>query len=169
MVESLQGKIVEHLKSERYRPQRLRGLAKELAVQSEEHYHAFRDALRDLMHQGRVVLGTRGAVVLPMQKQASHLIVGTYSHKKGGFGFVVPTDPSGHEDLYIPKGENGGAITGDTVQAKITSRNQRDGKALFEGKIVEIVQRSQKNFVGTLARLHGQWVVMPDGNTRTEP
>ena len=40
-------------------------------------------------------MGARGAIVLPIQKQASHLIVGTYSHKKGGFGFVVPTDPSG--------------------------------------------------------------------------
>src|SRR5437870_12415376 len=160
MVESLQEKIVEHLKSGAYRPQRPRGLARELQVESEEHYHAFRDALRDLMHQGRVVLGARGAIVLPIQKQASHLIVGIYSHKRGGFGFVVPSDPSGHEDLYIPKGENGGAITGDTVRAQITSRNQRDGKALFEGKVLEIVERSQKHFVGTLGKWHGSWVVI---------
>jgi len=169
MVESLQEKIVEHLKSGQYRPQRPRGLAREMEVQGEESYHAFRDALRELMHQGRVVLGARGAIVLPMQKQASKLIVGKYSQKRGGFGFVVPTDPSGHEDLYIPKGEHGGAITGDMVRAQITSRNQRDGKALFEGRIVEIVERSQKSFVGTLAKLHGEWVVMPDGNTLTEP
>jgi len=170
MVESLQEKIVEHLKSGRYRPQRPRGLARELQVQGEEHYHAFRDALRDLMHQGRVVLGARGAIVLPMQRQGrEHLVVGTYSHKRGGFGFVVPTDPGNHEDLYIPKGDNAGAITGDTVRAQITSRNQRDGKALFEGRVVEIVERSQKQFVGVLNRISGDWVVMPDGNTLTEP
>src|SRR5205085_5549348 len=162
--------IVEHLKSGQYRPQRARGLARELQMHDEEQYSAFRGALRELMHSGRVVLGTRGAIVLPMQKQgSSNTVMGKYSQKRGGFGFVVPTDPSGHEDLYIPKGANNGAITGDTVRARITSRNQRDGKALFEGKVVEIVERSQKNFVGTLARIAGQWVVMPDGNALTEP
>jgi ribonuclease R len=30
-------------------------------------------------------------------------------------------------------------------------------------------QRTQKKFVGTLAKQHGQWVVLPDGNALTEP
>jgi ribonuclease R len=170
MSEPLHSKIINHLKSDAYRPQGPRRLADELDVpDTDEHYHAFRDALKELMHAGRVVLGARGAVMLPPTQNTEGLIVGTYRHNKRGFGFLVPTDPSGHEDLYIPEGQNGGAMTGDVVRGKITSRGQRDGKALFSGKITEVITRSQKQFVGSVATIAGKWVVLPDGNTLTEP
>jgi len=168
MPEHIRTKIMDFLRSGRARPLKPRRLARELDLQEQE-YHSFRSALRELMHEGRVVLGARGAVVLPTPTQRNDLIIGTYRHNRRGFGFVVPTDPSGHEDLYIPQGQHGGAITGDRVSAKITSRGQRDGKSLFEGRIVEVLERAHTRFVGTLARLHGQWAVMPDGNVLTEP
>jgi ribonuclease R len=166
MSEDLQSKIVEHLKSGQYRPTRARGLAGELNLKDEDAYPAFRRALKELMDQSIVETSPQGMIVLatPKQKRSGD-VVGVYSQKKGGFGFVVVTDPPGHEDLYIGKGEQGGAITGDTVRAKITSRNQRDGKSLFEGRVVEVVERKQKNFVGTLQKVAGEWVVYPDGNT----
>jgi len=167
--EQLQSKILSHLKSGQYRPQKPRGLAHELDLAGEDHYHAFRDALRDLRHQGRVVLGAGGTVVLPSPDQHRDEFLGTYRGNKRGFGFVVPADPTAHEDLYIPEGENNGAITGDVVRAKITSRGQRDGKTIYSGRITEIVERSQKRFVGTLVRSGGEWTVMPDGNTLTDP
>ena len=169
MPEQLETKILSHLQSTRYRPQRPRGLAKELNVAGDESYHAFRDALRELMHGGRVVLGAGGTIVLPSAQPARDEFVGTYRHNRRGFGFVVPTDPASHEDLYIPEGHNGGAITGDIVRAKITSRGQRDGKAIYSGRITEIIQRTQKRFVGTLMRRGTEWSVLPDGNTFTEP
>src|SRR5687767_6285359 len=98
MSEQIKNRIINHLKSEQYRPQKPRGLARELNLEQEEHYPSFRDALRDLMHQGRVVLGSRGSVVLPTQKSGKDEFVGTYRHNKRGFGFVVPTDTSDHED-----------------------------------------------------------------------
>src|SRR5947207_706805 len=102
MSEQIKNKILTRLKSEDYRPQRPRGLAKELRLEDETQYHAFRDALRDLMHAGHVVLGSRGAIMLPSQKTGRDEYVGTYRHNRRGFGFVVPTDPGGREDLYIP-------------------------------------------------------------------
>lgn len=167
MPDPLQQRILQHVTSEGYRPQRPRKLAKALNLTQEDDYHAFRSALRDLMDEGRVVLGVRGAVVVPTQRDARDQFLGTYRHNRRGFGFVVPTDPSAHEDLYIPAGENAGAITGDVVRAKITSRGHRDGRAIYTGRVVEIVQRTHKRFVGTLARTAGRWVVFPDGNTLT--
>jgi ribonuclease R len=169
MAEPIDKIILSHLKSERYRPQRVRGLAKELDLHGEETYHAFRDALRDLMHEGRVVLGAGGTVMLPTQTQARDEFTGTYRHNRRGFGFVVPTDVGSHEDLYIPEGQNGGAITGDIVRAKIMSRGQRDGKTIYSGRILEIIERTQKRFVGTLTRTGHEWTVIPDGNAFTEP
>lgn len=170
MAEQLKQQILSHLKSERYQPTKPRRLAQQLNVAaSEEDYHAFRNSLRELMHAGRVVLGAGGAVVLPGQSQNRDEFLGTYRHNKRGFGFVVPTDPTSREDLFIPEGENAGALSGDTVRAKITNREHREGKVMYRGRVVEIIQRSQNKFVGTLAKSAGQWVVLPDGNTLTEP
>ena len=169
MPEPIQNQILSHIRSERYRPQRPRGLARELNLQNDETYPTFRDALRELMHEGRVVLGAGGTIVLPTQQHARDEFTGTYRHNRRGFGFVVPTDPTSHEDLYIPEGQNGGAITGDVVRAKITSRGQRDGRTIYNGRITEIIERTQKRFVGTLVRKGHEWSVMPDGNTFTEP
>ncbi|HTW95399.1 MAG TPA: ribonuclease R [Tepidisphaeraceae bacterium] len=169
MQEHLHTKILTHLKSGQYRPARPRKLARELNLAQEHDYGAFRDALKELMHEGRVMLGAGGNVVLPSSKQSNDVFTGTYRQNKRGFGFVIPTDPEGHEDLFIPEGENGGAITGDVVRAKITNREQRDGKIMYRGRVIEIVSRSQKRFVGTLAKQHNQWLVLPDGNTLTAP
>src|SRR5438552_14481582 len=139
----IESKIMNYLQSPRGRPLRPRKLARELEV-GEEEYHSFRTALRDLMRQGRVVLGGGGSIVLPTQKQSSGAIVGVYRHNRKGFGFVVPRDPAGHEDLYIPPGENGTAISGDVVSAKITNqRRGAEGKTLFEGRVMEILERTQ--------------------------
>src|SRR3954471_16421078 len=113
----IESKIMNYLRSPGGRPLRPRKLARELDVQEEE-YHAFRNALRDLMRQGRVVLGGGGSVVLPTQKQGSGAIVGVYRHNRKGFGFVEPRDPTGHEDLYIPAGENGGGVNGGVGSGK---------------------------------------------------
>src|SRR4029077_5241480 len=48
------------------------------------------------------------------------------------------------------------------------SRGQRDGKAIYSGRIVEVIQRSQKRFVGTLVRKGTEWSVLPDGNSLRE-
>src|SRR4030081_2332269 len=87
----------------------------------------------------------------------------------GGFGFVVPTDPTSREDLFIPEGENGGALTGDIVRAKIVNREQREGRTMYRGRITEVVQRTQKRFVGSLSRQGNLWMVYPDGNALPEP
>lgn len=171
MSEQLQNKIIEHLKSDQYQPTKPRRLARELNVHQDETYHLFRDALRDLMHQGRICLGAGGNLILPGEEGARRdEFIGAYRAKKGGFGFVVPTDPTAKEDLYVPKGANGGAISGDIVRAVITNRRRGDeGRQLCEGRIVEIIQRTQKRFVGSLVKEQGTWMVLPDGNTLTAP
>jgi ribonuclease R len=168
MVEQIQNKILSHIQSDNYRPQKPRRLARELELEGEETYPTFRDALRTLMHEGRVVLGSSGTIILPGQSSARDEFTGVYRHNKRGFGFVVPGDPTSHEDLFIPEGQNNGAITGDVVRCKIMSRGHKDGKTIYSGRIVDILQRTQKRFVGSLMKKGTEWFVMPDGNTFTE-
>jgi ribonuclease R len=170
MSEQLKKKIIDHVKSDEYRPQKPRRLARDLEVHHEDDYPEFREALQDLVKHGRIVLGDGGNVLLPADQPKKDEFVGAYRAKKGGFGFVVPLDPTAHEDLYIPKGANGGAISGDVVKAKITNRRTgSEGKTLYEGRVVEIIERTQKRFVGTLVKQGTTWKVLPDGNTLTDP
>jgi ribonuclease R len=169
MSKQIQEKILNHLKSETYRPQKRRHLAKQLQMADEQQYELFKAALRQLVDEGRVMYGDGGTVVVPSSHERHDTFVGTYRQNKRGFGFVVPSDPDAHEDLYIAESDNGGAITGDVVRVQITQKSWRDGKPMHSGQVIQIIKRTNKRFVGSLAKQHGQWLVLPDGNTLTEP
>ena len=116
------------------------------------------------------MLGAGGTIVLPASSSRRDEFIGTYRHNQRGFGFVVPTDPGSHEDLFIPEGQNGGAITGDIVRAKITSRGMRDGKAMYSGRITEIIAAHAEAIRRHAGQARAtQWMVLPDGNALTEP
>ncbi len=171
MPDPLEGKILAELKQSNYRPLNPRQLAKALHFGGEQIYPSFRNAVKQLMNEGRIILGQHGTLVLPTERSGpkGDEIVGTYRQNKKGFGFVIPMDPTSHEDLYIGERDNtASAITGDVVKAKVVSRSMRDGKSMVSGRIVEVMERKNKRFVGSLQRKDGNWFVLPDGNTYTE-
>lgn len=171
--EDLQARIIEHLSSAQYRPLKPSGLARALELDEATDVDAFRQALKFLMQSGQIVRGVNNSLMLqakPKGRDASrNQFTGTYRHNKRGFGFVVPLEAGEQDDLFIPEGQNGGALTGDTVRAAIVNRETRDGKPFNRGRIIEILERGQKRFVGSLSKTNGQWIVYPDGNTLTEP
>ncbi len=169
MQKDIQQQIIEHVESEGYQPQRPRQLARALQLANDDVYDSFRGALRDLMDEGRLILGSRGSVLVPTQELGRDEIIGSYRHNRRGFGFVVPTDPSAKEDLFIPPEKHMGAMSGDLVRAKITHRGFKHGKPMAEGKVIEIMERKHTRFAGTLARTAGTWMVYPDGNAMVEP
>lgn len=158
-------RILKHLSGSSYRPQKVRALARSMGIEDEE-YAEFRGSIKSLMRSGRIVLGGGNAVMLP---QTPGMIVGVYRANARGFGFVVPESPDEHGDLYVPPGEAGGAITGDTVRARILRKGKRGEKMLHEGRIVEIVARGNNEFVGELRNEAGRWFIWPDGNTLNAP
>lgn len=189
MSEDLQEKIVKFVSSQKYRAMKPRSLARELKVHDEKNYPRFKKALRLAVDEGKVSIGKHGAVVVKAAAPAASVepaegaatavrkqggkrgdvVVGIYRQNKRGFGFVMPSEPAGHEDLFIPPGWAGDAITGDTVRAKITGSEHRDGKQKYEGRIESVVKRTEAKFVGTLTKQHNQWLVLPDGNDFIDP
>jgi ribonuclease R len=183
MAENLQSRILNHLKNSAYRPVKARALARELNLHREEEYPAFKSALSELEDQGKVVVGRGRNIELPpapkpvkvntganVRPALTHgMVVGAYRHNRRGFGFVIPTDPPGHEDLFIPEGQNAGALSDDIVRAQITGSDRREGRLRYEGRITEIVRRVNNRFVGSLVRQHNQWMILPDGNDFTDP
>ncbi|HRX87164.1 MAG TPA: ribonuclease R [Phycisphaerae bacterium] len=158
-------RILRFVGSTDYRPQQVRALARTLGIGADE-YGEFRDAVKALMKSGRLVLGSSKVLTLPERRGQ---IIGKFRLNPRGFGFVIPNEPDAHGDLFVPPGENGGAITGDTVIARVSKRGKRGGKMLFEGRITQVVKRGQNHFVGELCKDFGRWFVRPDGNTIHTP
>jgi len=158
-------RILKYIGASTYHPQKVRALARSMGIEEQE-YAGFRESIKSLMRSGRIVLGGGNAVMLP---QTPGMILGTYRANPRGFGFVVPESPDEHGDLYIPPGESGGAVTGDTVRARILRKGKRGDRMLHEGRVVEIVARGNSQFVGELRHEAGRWFVWPDGNTLNAP
>ena len=89
---------------------------------------------------------------------------GRSSHK--GFGFVIPDRTFREGDLFIPLRSVNGALSRDRVRARVTQRSSRRGREnrdRLSGEIVDVIERGQDKFVGTLVQRGGQWLVEPDG------
>lgn len=159
--ELLAQRILRFIKARQYRPTKPDALALTMGIAKDE-MGDFHDACKALIRSGRVVLGARQAVTLP---PPSGRIVGTYRANPRGFGFVIPDDPNSHGDLFVPRGKNGDAITGDTVSARVMKRGKRDGKMILEGQVVEILRRGRNRFAGVLHQRLREWFIIPDGKT----
>jgi len=158
-------RIIKFLKHRDYTPLKLAQLAKALGISSEDYPH-FKLAFEELRRAGRVVIGQRNLVNLP---PLSGRIIGTFRANPKGFGFVTALEPTCHDDLFIPPDETAAAMTGDIVAAKVVKKGKRAGQMRYKGKVVEILERAQNKFVGTLSKHSDGWIVQPDGTAFTEP
>lgn len=71
--------------------------------------------------------------------------IGIFQRTKRGFGFV--TVNSLEDDVFIPSKKTFGAMNGDVVEIEY-SLNREDGKR-YEGKVINIIERSTTSVVGT--------------------
>ncbi len=158
-------RILRFVRARQYRPKKRDELALAMGI-AEGEMGDFHAACKALIQAGRVVLGARQAVTLP---PPAGRIVGTYRANPRGFGFVIPDDANSHGDLFIPRGKNGDAITGDIVAARVMKRGKRAGKMILEGRVVEVVRRGRSRFVGVLHQRLRKWFVIPDGTALHVP
>ncbi|GAA0441961.1 ribonuclease R [Lentibacillus halophilus] len=74
--------------------------------------------------------------VIRILERATHQVVGTFDDN-GSFGFVIADDKRIPNDLFIPKNQTGGAVTGHKVIAYITK--YPEGRMSAEGQVVHIL------------------------------
>ena len=93
-------------------------------------------------------------------------VVGRIEMKRSGMAFVIPQsesndtrDESQSEDIFIADGNLGNALNNDLV--KVVVFPARKGKRP-EGQVVEVMQRSQKQIVGTISIRKGVAYFIPD-------
>jgi ribonuclease R len=165
MPEVFKKQIIKLLKHHDYEPVKLGHLAKAMGVGSED-YPQFKEAFDQLRQAGHVVIGARNLISLPA---LAGQIVGTFRANPKGFGFIMPLEPNSHGDLFIPPDATADAMTGDIVVAKVKKQGKRGGQMRYSGEIIEILERAQNRFIGTLVKHPEGWLVQPDGKSFFEP
>ena len=154
-----QNRILEHLSHKGYRPSLPKVIAKELRVE-QDLKSIFKEALQQAEEEGFIEIGRDGCVRLPILPDE---IVGKFRSNKRGFGFVTPSQKYREGDVYIPRGGEGDAISGDIVRVSISRSGKWKGKGAA-GRIIEVIERSKHDFVGTLMKQGKQWLAKPDGS-----
>ncbi|MBN1795939.1 MAG: ribonuclease R [Sedimentisphaerales bacterium] len=181
MIELFKERILQILQRRDYQPVKLAALAKSLGI-SNADFSEFKKAFDELRESGQVVIGSGNFITLPA---ISTRITGTFRANPKGFGFIVPLQANTYGDLFIPPNETAGAMTGDIVEARVLKKvpsalrpgsvqaklrtGKRQGQLRYTGRIVEILERAQNRFVGTLLSDGKNWYVQPDGKSFTEP
>ncbi len=82
---------------------------------------------------------------------------GVVSGHRDGHGFVVRDD--GQPDIYLPSNEMRAVLHKDRVKARIV---RLDRKGRPEGRVTEIVERSDSPIIGRLLQESGVWLVAPE-------
>jgi len=165
MAEVFKKRIIKYLRHADYRPVRLARLARALGIESED-YPQFKLAFDQLRQAGHVVIGSGNLISLP---PVAGTVVGTFRANPKGFGFIVPRDPNLEGDLFVPADATAGAMSGDTVAAKVVKKGRRGRQMRLVGEIIEILERAESRFVGTLTKGSDGWFVQPDGAGFLEP
>ncbi len=157
--------ILGYVSRRDYSAEKMSALGRSLGV-SDDDFEEFKSAVKELRGAGRVVIGSNKLITLP---HMSGKVIGTFRANPKGFGFIIPLEANSHGDLFVSPGDTGGAMTGDTVSAKVLKKGMRGGQMRFNGVIEDILQRGQNKIVGKLGKRGGEWVIEPDGKEFFEP
>ncbi|MFL0267654.1 ribonuclease R [Candidatus Clostridium radicumherbarum] len=133
--------VLELMREKTYKPISLYEIASTLNI-SKEDIRVFEDVLVDMEADGDLIKIKSNLYGLP---EKMGLVVGKLQGHQKGYGFVIPEN--GEADVFIPIANMYGAMHGDKVIAKVL-KEENSGKRR-EGEIERILQRANKNIIGT--------------------
>ena len=113
----------------------------------------FSRRLNAMEREGQVMRNRKGLLCLPEKIEA---IAGVVQGHPDGFGFLVPDDKKLHaDDIFLSNKEMQQVMHGDRAMVRISGLDRR-GRP--EGKIVEVLERTNQTLVGRV--MHGQGVTI---------
>ncbi|MDR1163498.1 MAG: ribonuclease R [Candidatus Accumulibacter sp.] len=124
-----------------------------LDVTKAEH-EGFLLRLSAMERNAQLMRNRKGAYILP---ERASLIAGHVEGHPDGYGFFVPDD--GSEDLFLNPKQMSEVLHEDRVLARASGVDRRGRR---EGKIVEILERTNTRIVGRVRAGHGITVVVPE-------
>lgn len=151
----LKENILSYMRQEAYKPMKIEELADLFEIKKKE-MGSFYAVIDDLEMDGQIIKTRNSKYGLP---DKMNLIVGRLQGHAKGFGFVMPDTPES-EDIYVSAENMNGAMNNDTVIVRI-SGNVVPGKRI-EGEIIRIINRANKDVVGTFEKSENFGFVVPD-------
>lgn len=147
--------ILNYMRQEAYKPMTIEELAEVFEVKKKE-MGPFFGIIDDMEREGLIIKTRKFKYGLP---DKMNLIVGKLQGHSKGFGFVTPDIGAG-DDIYISAENMNGAMNNDTVVVRVASI-QVPGKRI-EGEIIRIINRANKEVVGTFEKSANFGFVVPD-------
>lgn len=150
---SIQKRIEKLLENSPNRGYKSKEISKRLKLTTEKEYEELKRLLNRLYRQGKLI--KRGKRYL-LAREANQ-IVGRLQITRMGFGFVIPE--SNEEDIFVSERNLGVALNGDKVRVELFARYRGKNP---EGEIVEVIERSNDEFIGKLQRYQDHYFLIPD-------
>lgn len=148
--------LLDFMRETAYKPLTYDELVSHFAIEDTETFRAFEELLVALEKDGRIVLTRNNRYGVP---ERMDLLRGRLQAHAKGFAFLIPDDRD-HPDVYIHANDLKGAMNGDIVLIRITSRSSSGGR--MEGEVVRILIRGVTQTVGVFQSLETYGFVLPD-------
>ncbi|MEX2115833.1 MAG: ribonuclease R [Bacteroidota bacterium] len=134
-------------------------LARRLSLKTDAEIHTMKTALEVLEEEKRIRREKHGRLG---QLDLPQLVQGKIEVTRQGFGFV--TVEGIDNDVFIPPGFLGTALTGDTVEISLSAkgRSQEKSGKRREGEVLRVLTRGKEILVGTVQRYRKTFSVVPD-------
>ena len=123
-----------------------------LGLKSGEDYKLLCKTLNQMAHEGTLYYSERKDKYLLMEN--SHLIKGILELKSRGYAFLTETGLE--KDVYISERDLKDAYDGDLVAVEITDKTKN------EGKVIKVLKRSEKSYVGEIIKVKDKTMIKPD-------
>ncbi|MEK5489836.1 ribonuclease R [Paenibacillus sp. FSL R7-0297] len=148
--------LLDFMRETAYKPLTYEELVSHFAIEDSEAFKAFESLLIELEKDGRIILTRNSRYGVP---ERMDLLRGRLQAHAKGFAFLIPDDRD-HPDVYIHANDLKGAMNGDIVLIRITSKSPSGGR--MEGEVERILIRGVSQTVGVFQSLETYGFVLPD-------
>ncbi|MNO54531.1 Ribonuclease R [compost metagenome] len=148
--------LLDFMRETAYKPMTYEELVSHFALEDSTGFKKFEELLIELEQDGRIVLTRNARYGVP---ERMDLLRGRLQAHAKGFAFLIPDDRD-HPDVYVHANDLKGAMNGDIVLIRITSKSPSGGR--MEGEVERIVKRGVLQTVGVFQNLETYGFVLPD-------
>jgi len=148
--------LMEFMRDQAYKPMTYQELEKHFAIEGAQEFKDFLKMLNALENEGEIIRTRNNRYGIP---ERMNLLKGRLQAHAKGFGFLLPEDKT-LPDVYIHANDMHGAMNGDTILVRITSKGAAGGR--IEGEVVRVVTRANTQIVGLFQNKESFGFVIPD-------
>lgn len=148
--------ILNIINDQTYKPMTLEDFGKFLSVDKYTK-KSIEKIINKLAKEGQIIISSKGKILAITDKQRD--LIGKIAMAQGGYGFFISENKE-VDDIFIPSKNLNKAQNNDKVRIEITKKGENGLKS--EGKVIEILERSKQEFVGTFQKNKGFGFVITD-------